>query len=262
MAEIAMPTLAEIFRYPVKGLSPEPMERVEVAPGEALPFDRAYAIENGPGRFNPEMPQHLPKVHFLMLMRDERLATIQTRFDDATQTLTIYRAGKQVARGQLTTQIGRSMIEQFMAAYMKSELRGAPKIVSAPGHTFSDVAAKCLHIVNLSSLAELERAAGRPLNRLRFRPNLVIAGLPAWVEFTWLGKEISVGQVGLAVFKRTERCAATNVDPETGARDMAVPAVLQRTWGHTDFGVYASVLTPGTLTRGDVVRMPMGEVVK
>ncbi len=145
------------------------------------------------------------------------------------------------------------MIEQFLAAYMQAELRGAPKIVFAEGHSFSDVAAKCLHIVNLETLRELERAVGLPLNPLRFRPNLVIEGLGAWGEFDWIGKTISVGDAELEIVKRTERCAATDVDPDTGRRDTAIPAVLQRTWGHTDFGVYARIARGGTIALGDAV---------
>src|SRR5262245_62922390 len=140
------PKLAALYRYPVKGMTPERLASVELKPGETLPFDRAYAIENGPGRFDPAAPRHLPKITFLMLMRDERLASLRTRFEDATGTLTIQRDGKQVARGQLTTPLGRQLIEQFIAAYMRAELRGPPKIVRAAGHSFSDVAAKCLHI--------------------------------------------------------------------------------------------------------------------
>jgi MOSC domain-containing protein len=239
-----------LYRYPVKGLSAEPLQRMKLQPGETVPFDRIYAIENGPGRFDPEAPRHLPKINFLMLMRDERLATLTTQFDDATHTLTILRHGKQVARGQLSTAIGRKMIEQFLGAYMKEELRGAPRIVCAEGHSFSDVADKCLHIVNLATLREVERAAGAKLNPLRFRPNVVIDGAEPWEEFGWIGKDIRIGDVGLNVFKRTQRCAATNVDPDTGTRDKAIPAVLQRTWGHTDFGVYARVTASGTTESG------------
>jgi uncharacterized protein YcbX len=230
------------------------MQRMRLETGGTAPFDRAYAIENGPGRFDPQNPKHLPKINFLMLMRDERLATLKTRFDDATQTLTIQRAGKQVARGELTSPLGRKMIEQFLAAYMQAELRGPPKIVSAADHSFSDVAAKCLHIVSLASLHELERAAGCPVNPLRFRPNLVIEGVAPWEEFGWIGKRIVIGDAELEVLKRTERCAATNVDPETGKRDMAIPAVLQRTFGHADFGVYARVTRGGMIAIGDPVR--------
>ena len=117
--------IASLYRYPVKGLSPEALRSVELRAGETLPFDRAYAIENGPGRFDANAPRHPPQITFLMLMRDERLATLRSVFDDATETLTISRDGKQVARGQLTTPLGRQLIEQFVAAYMKAELRGA-----------------------------------------------------------------------------------------------------------------------------------------
>ena len=138
----ATATVTSLYRYPVKGLSPEALQSVALDVGGTMPSDRAYAIENGPGRFDPDNPRHLPKVNFLMLMRDERLATLTTKFDDATDTLTIERAGKQVARGQLTAPIGRQMIEQFFAAFMKAELRGPPKVVFAAGHSFSDVAMK------------------------------------------------------------------------------------------------------------------------
>lgn len=256
MPEPQGPRLSALYRYPVKGLTPEPLERVSLAAGETLPFDRAYAIENGPGRFDPAAPRHLPKINFLMLMRDERLATLDTRFDDATETLTIRRDGKQVARGQLTTPLGRQLIEQFMAAYMKSELRGAPKIVHAAGHSFSDVAAKCVHIVNLASVRELERVSGRPVDRLRFRANLYLDGVAPWAELGWLDKELRIGPARLVVFARTRRCEATSVDPATGARDMAIPAHLVRTWGHQDFGIYAKVATGGEIGVGAPVTPP------
>ena len=239
--------IASLYRYPVKGLSPEPLQSVALKSGETLPFDRAYAIENGPGRFDANAPRHLPKINFLMLMRDERLATLRSAFDDATETLTISRDGKQVARGQLTSTLGRQLIEQFLAAYMKAELRGPPKIVQAPGHSFSDMAAKCVHIVNLASVREVERIIGRPVDPLRFRANLYLDGMEPWSEFAWLDREIGVGPAKLAVFARTQRCEATNVDPATGARDMAIPAQLMRAWGHQDFGIYAKVVTGGEI---------------
>jgi len=250
------PRLGALYRYPVKGLTPEPLAHAKLEPGETLAFDRAYAIENGPGRFDPALPRHLPKVNFLMLMRNERLATLRSAFEDATETLTLSREGKRLARGQLTTPLGRRLIEQFIAAYMQADLRGPPKIVRAPGHSFSDMAAKCVHIVNLASVRELERALGRPVDPLRFRANLYLEGIAPWTELRWLGKAICVGAARLAVFARTRRCEAINVDPTSGARDMALPAVMQRTWGHADFGVYAVVEAAGEITPGAAVTAP------
>ncbi len=242
-----------LYRYPVKGLSPQRLEKIAVKAGATIAFDRAWAIENGPGRFDADDPRHLPKINFVMLMRDEKLATLQAEFDEDTRTLTLKRAGKQVARGALDTKLGRQMIEQFLAAYMAGSLRGAPKIVAAPGHSFSDVAAKVVHIVNLASLRDLERITGRSIDPIRFRPNVVIDGLPAWEELRLVGTRMTIGNTDLDVVKRTERCAATNVDPSTGARDMAIPAELQRALGHTDFGIYARIACDGTLAAGDAV---------
>lgn len=244
-----------IYRYPVKGLSPERLTSTLAQEGEALAFDRCYAIENGPGRFNADAPAHLPKVNFLMLMRNERLAALKTQFDDDTHVLTVSRSGKSVARGALNTKVGRSIIEQFMAAYMEGSLRGPPRIVSAPGHTFSDVAARCLHVVSLATVRELERLVGRPVDPLRFRPNLIVDGAEPWAEFQWIGSELLGGGARLQPFKRTERCAATNVDPTTGARDLDIPAVIARRWGHTDFGVYARVTAGGEIRDGDAVKI-------
>ena len=237
----------ELIRYPVKGLSPEKLQSVELEKGATLPFDRAYAIENGKGRFNPAQPKYLPKINFLMLMRNERMAKLKTCFDDSSQELTIELEGKQVARGVLDTSEGRRSIEDFMTDYMADDLNGAPKIVHARNHSFSDVSAKCLHIINLASVRELERLMGKPIDPLRFRANLIIDGPEAFSELGWVGQTLSIGEIELDVFKRTQRCPATNVDPDLGVRDMTIPDLLFEHFGHRDFGIYASVESGGIL---------------
>lgn len=244
-------TLTGIYRYPVKGLSPDPLQRAAVEAGGALPFDRGWAIENGPSRFDPANPQAIPDISFLILMRDEHLAALDARFEEETQRLTLFRGGRQVASGVLTTPSGRQVIEQFVAAFMADRLRGRPKIVGVPGHTITEGGVPCVHLVNLATIRDLERVMSRPVDPIRFRPNLVVDGPEPWSELAWVGQEISVGSVRLKVVERTARCAATNVDPKTGARDMDIPAVLRREFGHIDVGVYAEILTPGTLALGD-----------
>lgn len=248
------PSLVSIYRYPVKGLSAEPLASVSLSVDETLPLDRAWAIENGGGRFDADAPRHLPKINFLMLLRNERLASLDCKLEAGDKVLVVRRAGKPVARGDLTTRIGRQMIEQFFAAYMRSDMRGAPRIVSAPGISFSDVASKVVHLINLATVREIARVLGRPVDPLRFRANLIVDGLPAWAENGWVGRQIGIGSVArLSVIERTGRCEATNVDPASGARDMDIPALLQRTWGHTQVGVYARVVAAGPIAVGDGV---------
>ena len=73
-----MAIIHSIYRYPVKGLSPEALPRIALAPGETVPGDRLYAIENGPSGFDPSAPAYLSKQHFLMLMKNERLAALRS----------------------------------------------------------------------------------------------------------------------------------------------------------------------------------------
>lgn len=247
------PEVTCICRYPVKGFAPEKLDMITLEAGQTVPFDRAWAIENGAGRFDPQDPKTLPKINFLMLMRNERLAALDIEFDEDSRTLTLFRSGKQVAKGALETPIGRQLIEQFIAGYMPDDLRGAPRIVHAPGHSFSDVSMKCVHIVNLASVGDLERTMGKPVDPLRFRANIYVDSDRPWTEFDWVENEITIGEVEFDVVARTDRCDATNVDPETAERDMALPETLLRAYGHRDFGVYAMVSKGGTVKTGDAL---------
>jgi len=243
-----------IYRYPVKGLSPEPLERTRLTVGQTLPCDRLYAIENGPSGFDPTSPAYLPKQRFLMLMRNARLAELRTAFDEATHTLAIRSENRVAARGDLRTAEGRAEIERFFAEFCADELRGPPKVLHAAGHSFSDVARKVVSIVNLASVAALEDAMGAPVHPLRFRGNLHVEGWPAWHEFGLLNAEIAIGATArLKVVKRIVRCAATEVDPDTGIRDLEVPRTLMKTYGHADCGVYAEVIEAGEIAVGDAL---------
>lgn len=243
-----------IYRYPVKGLSPEPLPRVELAAGRTLPADRRYAIENGPSGFDPADPKWMSKAYFLMLMRDEWLAGLHTHFDDASHTLTIRDNGREAARGDLETAAGRAAIEQFFAARFASDIKGPPKILSGGGHSFSDVAGKVVSIINLGSLQPIEDVVGQPVHPLRFRANLYVRGWPAWHEFDLLGQTLAIGDVRLKIVKRIVRCAAINVDPDTAARDLDIPHTLMQRFGHADCGVYAEVIAGGTVASGDEIK--------
>ncbi len=248
-----MPNVAAIYSYPVKGLSARPHHSVTLRPGETLPFDRAYAIENGPSGFDPAAPRTLPKIVFLMLMRNERLAGLETHFNEDDAILTIRRDGIVVAEGSLATEDGRRAIEQFFDRYEADELRGPARIVHAPGFSLSDYSKKVVSLINLASVEAMSKAFGQPLHPLRFRGNIHVAGLAPWEEFDLVGKRLSIGGVTFEGVKRIERCAATNVNPETADRDAAIPVSLLRTFGHADCGVYLRVVEAGAIAVGDDV---------
>jgi uncharacterized protein YcbX len=247
-------TIRAIYRYPVKGLSPQALDRTRLTAGQTIPADRLYAIENGPTGFDPASPAYFPKQRFLMLMRNERLAALRTEFVEATHTLTVHWQGAEAARGDLRTPQGCKAIEDFFARYCSDELRGPPKVLHGEGHSFSDVAKKVVSIINLASVAAVENAVGLPVNPLRFRGNIYLSGWPAWREFDFLGQTVAIGKTARAkIIKRIQRCAATDVDPDTGIRDLTIPRTLLDNFDHTDCGVYAEVTAAGDIAPGDPI---------
>jgi uncharacterized protein len=252
----ALPHIKTIYRYPVKGLSPERLDATMLAPGQTLPADRLYAIENGPTGFDPAAPAYFPKQRFLMLMRNERLAGLDTRLDEASHVLTIRADGREVARGDLRTPEGRRAIEAFFETFCADELRGPPKVLYGAGHSFSDVAKKVVSIINLASVAAVETLLGKAVDPLRFRANLYVEGWTPWRELELLGRELAIGDgVRVKVVKRIVRCAATNVEPGTGIRDLAIPENLLRALGHMDCGIYAEVIAGGAIAEGDRIEI-------
>lgn len=253
--------IASICRYPVKGLTPEPLPHTALKPGQTLLADRRYAIENGPSGFDPANPKWMVKAYFLMLMRDEWLAALQTHFDDASNVLTIRQNGAIAAQGDLETADGRAAIEQFFANSYAGEIKGPPKVLSSNGHSFSDVARKVVSIINLGSLRAIENMVGQPVHPLRFRANLYVEGWPAWHESSLLDQTLAIGKARLKVVKRITRCAAVNVDPDTAARDLAIPQALMQRLGHNECGIYAEVIAGGDIGIGDVIAAEQPELL-
>ena len=253
-------SVVKICRYPVKGLSAEVLERVALSPGKCLPHDRRFALAHAATHFDPERPEWLPKTNFVMLMRDEKLAQLRTRFEEHSGHLTIERQGQLLLRAQLTDPGGRDRINEFFAGFLKETVRGTPRVVEAPGHTFSDAGRKpnsttyqYVSIVNLASIATLEREVRVPVDPIRFRANLYIEGIPAWTEFDWVDSGITVGRARLRIVSPIVRCSATAVNPSTAERDLNIPAILQNAFGHAQMGVYAEVIGGGEIIVGDCV---------
>jgi uncharacterized protein len=253
--------ISSIYRYPVKGLSPERLKRAALTPGECLPHDRRFALALGSTVFDPQHPQWLPKTKFVMLMRDEQLALLQTAFDADSDMLTVAQDGRVLLRAALTEPAGYRQVAQFYTDFLGPGLDGPLRVVEAPGHAFADArrrpnatAGKYVSLINLASIGALEQAMDAAIDPLRFRANVYFDGAPAWTEHDWIGAEITLGPVRLHIVSPITRGAATQVNPETAERDLDIPAALTRHFGHIHMGLYAEVLTAATISSGDKLR--------
>jgi uncharacterized protein YcbX len=247
------PHLAALYRYPVKSLSAQKLAHSAVRADEPLPNDRRFAIAPGSTRYDAGQPSWQPKTSFLNLVANARLARLHTVFDDASDTLSIERDGREVARGKLTDPIGRAVIEQFLSAFMGEEARGRASIALGEGVSFTDKEEPYISLIGLASVRDLERVARAEIDPLRFRANLYIDDANPWVEFSWVGKEIEISGVRFRVEQRITRCVTTEINPANGKRDLTVLASLRSGFGHIQMGVYLRALDNGSIAVGDAL---------
>ena len=250
-------TITSIYRYPVKGLTGQSLDTIPITTGETIPFDRAFAIENGDSGFDQDQdqPKHLPKQRFLMLMRNEELAKLSCNFIEDSLTLEISEGSEQIVTASLNSIEGKRAVEIALEKRLKNELKGPLQILHKPGFSFSDVAKKVVHLVNLNTLRELENKIGQAINPLRFRANIYVDGLAAWEEFNWIDRIVGNSEIELTGIDRTVRCAATEVDPETGARNLNLPQQLFKHYNHADCGIYLEVTKGGILASGSQIEV-------
>ncbi len=249
-----------IYRYPVKGLSAEALDQVGLAPGQCLPEDRRFAVALATTEFDPDHPAWLSKTHFIMLMRDAKLAELTTRFDPASAVLSIARGQEMLLEARLTEPEGQRRIAAFFDEFMGGKVAGPLRIVEAAGHAFADSRPKpnastdkYVSLINRNSIRDLEAKIGAEVDPIRFRANVYFDGPPAWAEHAWLEREITVGGARLRVIATITRCAAIEVNPATAERDLDILGELRRHFGHNLMGIYAEVLNAGEVAVGDTL---------
>jgi GntR family transcriptional regulator/MocR family aminotransferase len=254
-ANVFMPIVKAIYRYPIKGLSPQAMTRVDLEAGGAVPLDRVFALARPGAPIDPAEPKWAKKSLFLMLMLDDGLAELKTHLDVETRRLTVFQGNVQLLAANLDDERDWPAIEAFFHARVPA-LREPPRLVRSRDGHFMDKPENLVSLINLATVRSLEEQWGYEIDPLRFRANLYIDGAKPWEEFDWVGSDIRLGEAVFTVDRRNGRCGATNVNPVTGRRDLDIPGSLRAAFGHKDLGVYLTTRVGGGVKLGDSVEPP------
>jgi hypothetical protein len=244
-----------LYRFPVKGLSAEAIEAAEVEAGGVIPWDRAFALAQGDSGFDPAAPAWLTKDNFMCQKRNARIALLRSMYDPRARMLAIRAPDGSAVMENPLTEAGRERIGAFLAEYLGEEARGAPRFHYVPGHVFADQRQKVVSLINLASWRDYEGRVGTRRHRRRFRANVWFSGAPAWAEHDWVGRTLQLGGAVLRVTKRIARCPATEVNPETAARDANPVEELRALYGHVDLGIHAEVIEGGKFAVGDAIEV-------
>jgi uncharacterized protein YcbX len=206
--------VAELWRYPVKGLRGESLPELEIADG-GIPGDRMLRVVDERGTVTGRRKQGLVGLPATLGADGEPLIA-GARWDSAT------------------------------AADAVRALAGdAAELVRAKGGHAHDLAH--ILLVTDGGLAQLG------YDRRRFRPNIVVAGAEGPEELDWVGRRLRVGAATLFVEQPCERCVITTIDPDTIEVDLEVLKRTRDELDGL-MGVYCSVLEPGAIAVGDAVK--------
>ena len=246
----------QLHTYPIKGLSACPLHSVDLVPGQGFPGDRVFGFAKANGGFDPQHPKPLPKTSFIVLMEHARLAGLHTQFDESNGLLTVTADGR-TQHFQLFEEAEKQAAEDYLSTLLDLGAEERPQFVAGSPHRFTDVSVvsqtmmNAVSLINLDSVQDLGGRIGEPVDPMRFRANIHFRGWPAFSELDLVGRNIQIGSAVLKVLKRTQRCAATEVNPGTAERDMRVPYLLRKHYGHLDMGIYAEVIEGGTISAGN-----------
>jgi len=247
--------ITSLNRFPVKGLSAEPLTMLELTAGEGVPGDRLFGFARYNSGFDPANPEPLPKERFVVLVKEAALAGLKTSFDDATRTLRI-EADTSRREFDMRTADGRNQASAFLQTTLGLTDPEPPVFVSAAPHRFTDVSVvspqmmNAISVVNHASVRDFGKRIGADVAPARFRANVEIDGLPPSAELDGIGQTVVFGDAKLRILSRTQRCAATEVNPQTAERDLKVPYLLRKEFGHMDMGVYVEVTANSRLELG------------
>lgn len=250
-------SLADIYRHPVKSLGEEALKSVALTADQGLPWDRAWAIVHAKADWNPESPAWISgSANVVNQTQVPRLAQITCAFDETTGRLSL---GHPDLDDLHVTPAGAEdqarLMEWIAPLTVGTPSTGPFQFCEAPGVQYTDFEDTHISIATGNSLRALEQHVGHKLEHIRFRMNLWLEGPPAWSELDWVGQEVEIGEARFQIIARDKRCNATNANPATGGRDTQIPALLRKTFGHMDFGVYAQVIQGGVVTCGDTARL-------
>lgn len=260
-----MPRVVALYRYPVKGFTPERCERLTVLPEGRIAGDRVLGFRFANSPFADEAWSR--KYEFVALVNTPGLARLALRFDHRALRLALAHDDTPLVEAGLDPD-GRegiaSAVAQFALSLQENPLSEHPDrlplrlIGDGVTPRYQDNEAGQITLHSRESLAAVARAAGDPqLDELRFRTNIVLEGVEAWEEQSWVGKTISIGAVTFDVVRPKVRCLATHANPRTGERDVLVLQTLKR-----EFAQAEPTFAVGMLTRGAGGEVRLGDEVK
>ena len=260
-----MSHVTALYRYPVKGFTPEECETLTVLDEARVAGDRVLGIRFADTEAADDVWSR--KHGMVALINTPGLARLRVTFNAEALRLRLSFENAVLADEALTP-TGRRRIGAVLADYvlkldenpLADHPERLPLRVVGDGHTprYHDEEPGQVTLHGRGSLQSLEAVLGEEVSELRFRSNVAVDRLNAWEEQSWVGRRIRIGAVEFAVVKPKTRCLATHANPTTGERDLPILTTLTHNIGQEN-PTFAVAMVPsrsgGQIRVGDQVAL-------
>ena len=258
-----MSHVVALYRYPVKGFTPEACDSLTVQDDGRIAGDRVLGVRFADTAAADDAWSR--KTGMVALLNTPGLARLHVRFDDKERRLRVS-LGASILVDESLNPEGRQRIAAALASYVEKQdenpLAGHPERlplrVIGDGHAprYHDEEAGGITLHGRGSLLALQSAIGSEVSETRFRSNIAVDGLAAWEEQGWVGRKIRIGAVDFDVDHPKTRCLATHANPVTGERDQDIMTTLRQ-----KFGQERPTFAVAMLPRGGGGRIRVGDTV-
>ncbi|WP_298919198.1 MOSC N-terminal beta barrel domain-containing protein [uncultured Roseobacter sp.] len=242
--------IAHILRHPLKSHGREALTSVALRSGEAMPWDRVWAVAHEASKADGSSWAHC--ANFSRGSKAPGLLAISSKLDEANEQLHLTHPNRPNLSFHPDTEADKLI--EWVQPLVPQDRALPARIVRLDGRGFTDSDFPSVTLCNLASHRAVEQQLGHALSIHRWRGNLWFDSDEPWIEFDWMGRDIRIGGATIRLRERTDRCLATTANPETGERDADILGTLKH-WDHQDFSVRAEVVEGGPITIGDTVKV-------
>ena len=240
-----------LYRHPIKSHGREALDAVTLNAGQAMPYDRLWAVAHEAARAEPGVWAQC--ANFSRVSKAPQLMAITAALDTDSGVLTLRHPDRPDLAFDPDTEADKLLA---WVTPLVPQNRALPShIMRLDGRGYTDSDFPSVTLCNLASHRAVETQMEQALSIHRWRGNIWFDSDAPWVEFDWIGRDLQLGDCVLRPTERTDRCLATTANPDTGHRDADTLKALEH-FGHQDFSVRCEVIKGGALQVGDVV-MPL-----
>lgn len=247
--------VAEIWRHPIKSHGRERVAQVTLARGQAMPWDRRWAVTHEMTAYDADSPGWAPCRNFSIGAKSPGLQAIGAVSDRMAGRLTLTHPDRPDLTLCPDDPEDAAAFIDWVRPISNADRAQPARLVRAEGVAMTDTDFPSLSLINLASHAAVEAQLGQTLSPLRWRGNILMQGLAPWAERGWIGKTVRLGHVEMEIVDHIERCMATTANPDTGSRDADTLGALNHGFGHQDCGVYARVTQGGQIHESDAIEV-------